>query len=415
MDRVIMHIDMNSYFASVEQQANPKLRGKPVGVGGPSDGRTVVAAASVEAKRRGVKSGMSLFEVKRICPDMILVQGDFHKYATTTDRILRIFRRFTPLLEVFSIDEAFLDVTPTMETFENAIRVAYAVKSAIKREVGEWLTCSVGIAPNKLLAKLASDMKKPDGLVVVRKEDIPALLKSIELEDLCGIGSRTRRNLLKIGIDTVEKLGNTPVEILAKRFGKLGFWLHDMGNGIDESPVMPYYEIPEPKSMGHSYTLPKDTADAGEIFSTLLRLSEQVGRRLRAEKFRGRIVHAGIASSDFIHFGKQRALKKWTDDGFEIYKVAREIIEGFEYYGKIRHIRVSISELSKGAHQLSFLPEILKKERLVKAMDHINNKYGEFTVGRASLMLTRLTRGPSGLGVNRAMARSHRNEVNRLG
>jgi DNA polymerase IV len=285
MKRVIMHIDMNSYFASVEQQVNPSLRGKPIAVGGPNEGRTVIAAASIEAKRFGVKSGMNIYQARKICPNLIFVQGNYSRYADFTNRIFYIFRRYTPILEIFSIDEAFLDVTTTLKTFENAIRASKEIKLAIRKEVGDWLSCSVGIAPNKLIAKLASDLKKPDGLVVVRKENIQKLLNYIELDELCGIGSKTKRNLLSMGIDTIGKLGKTPVEVLVRRFGKMGLVLHCMGKGEDESPVVPYYEIPEPKSMGHSYTLPEDTADKNIIWSTLLKLSEQVGRRLRAEHF----------------------------------------------------------------------------------------------------------------------------------
>mgnify|MGYP000051417906 CR=1 FL=1 len=408
--RVIMHIDMNSYFASVEQQANPFLRGKPIGVGGPNEGRTVVAAASIEAKQRGVKAGMSIHEVRRLCPDFIFVQGDYHKYAHVTDRVLRIFRRYTPILEIFSIDEAFLDVTGTLRTFDNAIKAALDIKKSIRREVGECLTCSVGIAPNKLLAKLASDKKKPDGLVVVRSKDVPEFLRRTALDELCGIGSRIKRRLLGMGIDTLDKLGAVSPEVLIRRFGKYGLFLSNVGRGEDDAPVLPYYEIPDPKSMGHTYTLPRDTSDRGIIFSTLLRLSEQVGRRLRSEHFLGRTVSALLRKSDFTSLHRQRALKKWIDDGYEIYIIARDIIESFHYYGPVRLVGVSVSGLVKDIYQMPLFPEDIDRERLTCAADAINNRYGEFTVGRASLMLADVKKGASGLGVNRAMSRSHKYE-----
>lgn len=413
MSRIIMHIDMNSYFASVEQQANPKLRGKPVGVGGPNEGRSVVAAASIEAKRRGIKSAMSIYEVRKICPDIIFVEGDYHKYAAVTNRLIKIFRRLTPIMEVFSIDEVFLDVTDTLRTFKNAVRGAYYVKNAIKKEVGEWLTCSVGIAPNKLIAKLASDLKKPDGLVIVKEKDIPTVLKRIKLDDLCGIGRRTKKNLLAMGIDTVSKLAEAPIERLRKRFGVVGYALHNMARGIDESPVVPYYEISEPKSMGHSYTLPKDTSDQDEIFQTLLRLSEQVGRRMRAERYLGRIVHAGIRNFQFGSMGKQKALRNYIDDGYRIYSAAKEIIESFNYYGAVRMISVSVSGFVKNYYQLSLLPEEQRQTDLLDIVDKINNRYGEFTVGRAYLLNNKITKGTSGMGVNRAMSRKVRNEDDR--
>jgi DNA polymerase-4 len=412
-DRIIMHIDMNSYFASVEQQANPHLRGKPIGVGGPNDGRTVLAAVSIEAKRRGVKTGMGIFEARRICPDIICVQGDYNKYACVTNSLILIYRRYTPLMEIFSIDEVFMDVTSTIASWKGAVRAVYEIKKAIKKEVGEWLTCSVGIGPNKLIAKLASDLKKPDGLVVVQKKDLPALLARTKLDEFCGIGSRTKRNLIAMGIDTVKKLGDAPIESLVKRFGKIGYVLHNMGIGEDDSPVVPYYEIPEPKSMGHSYTLPKDSSDPEVVCSTLLRLSEQVGRRMRAERFMGRVVYAGVRTSDFSFMGKQKALNRFIDDGYDIYTTAKGIIESLHYFGGVRLVAVSVSHLVKDRQQLSFLPEEVKKEKLLMAMDNLNNRYGEFAVGRATLMQAKMNKGTSGLGANRAMSRFHRNNDDR--
>jgi len=409
-DRIIMHVDMNSYFASVEQQANPLLRGKPVGVGGPNDGRTVMAAVSIEAKKFGCKSGMSVYEARKLCPGIIFVQGDFPKYAQATRKILEIFIRYTPLMEAFSIDEAFLDVTDTAGSYEGAISVARRIKKAIRREVGEWLTCSVGIAPNKLVAKLASDLKKPDGLIVVRKEQVRSLLRRVKLDDLCGIGSRTKKNLLSLGIDTTEKLGETPLPVLVRRFGKLGFVLSMMGRGEDCSPVVPYYLIPEPKSMGHSYTLPRDTADRDVIWSTLLRLSEQVGRRLRAEGFLGRTVSAGIRLPDFTSMWKQKALKTWIDDGYRIYQEARHIIEGFGYSGPVRLLGVSVSGLAKGYYQSSFFPEDERREKLLDTLDALNDRFGEFTVARASLLFSRIRKGVSGMGASRTLSRSQRNQ-----
>ncbi len=411
-DRVIMHIDMNSYFAMVEQQANPHLRGRPVGVGGPNEGRTVIAAASVEAKKFGVKSGMTIHQARNLCPDIIHVQGDYNKYAFVTDRVLRIFRRYTPILEIFSIDEAFLDVTPTIGSMAGAIKAARQIKDTIRREVGEILTCSVGIAPNKLIAKLASDMKKPDGLVVIPRHKIPALLDRIELSDLCGIGSRTRKNLLAMGIDTVAKLREAPLATLVRRFGKWGFILHRMSRGEDDSPVVPYYQHEEPKSMGHSLTLPKDTTDRDEIFATLMRLSEQVGRRMRAECYLGRTIWAGVRKGDFVNLGAQKTLNRWIDDGYEIYRTARTILEGFNYHGPVRLVGVSVRGLVQGAYQMSILEEDQRRERLNLATDEINNRFGEFTVGRASLMKTRTRkRGPSGMGASRAMSRYHSYEA----
>jgi DNA polymerase-4 len=381
-----MHIDMNSYFATVEQQANPLLRGKPIAVGGPSDSRTVVAAASREAKPYGVKSGMTIYEARSLCPHIIFVQGDSEKYAEVTSRFLAIFRDYTPLLEVFSIDEAFLDVTGTEKRFGGARAIASEIKRRLREEVGDYLTCSIGIAPNKLIAKLASDLKKPDGLVVVAQDEIPGLLQTIKLNDLCGIGPRMLRHLHAMGIDTAAKLGAFPLDLLVRRFGKWGYLLHQMGRGEDPSPVVPYYETPEAKSFGHSFTLPRDAHDMESVKKTLLRLCEQVGRRMRAERCAGRTVTLVLRIQDFTTLHRQKTVASFIDDGWEIYRVALGIMEGLAWEGGIRMVGVSVSSLIRAVRQLSLFESERRRDRLIQALDAVNDRYGEFTVARAYLM-----------------------------
>ena len=188
-NRTLMHVDQNAFFASVEQQANPALRGKPIAVVG-GGGRTVITTSSYEARARGVKTGMAIWEAKRCCPELIVVVGDNRKYQHTSSRIVEIFCDYTPEVEVFSIDEAWLDVTHSLSLFGSPERIAYLIKARIKHQFG--ITCSIGIAPNKLLAKLASDMQKPDGLTVIRPEDVSRILERIPVGELCGIGKKTR-------------------------------------------------------------------------------------------------------------------------------------------------------------------------------------------------------------------------------
>ena len=234
-DRIILHLDMNAFFASVEQQANPELRGKPIAVIG-SNGRTVITTASYEARKFGVKTGMAIWEAKLKCPQVILVVGDNRKYTYTSTRIFNMMLDYTPLVEVFSIDGAFLDVTRSLKIFGTPERIVYLLKSRIKHSFG--LTCSVGVAPNKLLAKLASDMKKPDGLTIIMPEEVSQVISPLPIKDLCGVGSRMEYNLNLLGIRTIGDLGRFPADILIKKFGVIGRHLHYMGLGIDDSPVV---------------------------------------------------------------------------------------------------------------------------------------------------------------------------------
>jgi len=388
--RTILHADMNSYFATVEQQANPLLRGRPIIVGGSLLTRTVVAAASIEAKKYGIKSGMPVQEALRLCPAAIIVEGDQEKYAFVTRQFISIFESYTPVLEIFSIDEAFLDITETQERFGGATAVALEIKKRLRDELGEWIKCSIGIGPSKLIAKLASELKKPDGLVVVSREEVPGLLGRMKLSDLCGIGDRMERRLINAGIDTIGKLRATPEESLVKRFGVTGRILHLMSLGEDSSPVLPYYLSPPYKSMGHSYTLPRDSYDLDNVKRILLRLSERVGRRLRQDHYRGKTITLIIRTPEFVNIQRQRTIGDYIDDGYRIYREACAIMDSLSFQGGVRLIGVSVSSLLQHYHQLPLFPQDQKAHRLISAIDRINNSYGEWTIQRASIMDTSL-------------------------
>ncbi|MDQ7823749.1 MAG: DNA polymerase IV [Candidatus Eremiobacteraeota bacterium] len=395
-ERIILHADMNSYFATVEQQANPLLRGRPIAVGGSLSSRTVVAAASVEAKKFGVKSGMPLGKAMGLCPGLIVVEGDQDKYMELTTRIFRILRDYTPLLELFSIDEAFLDITDTCERFGGSLEVALGIKRRLREEIGEWIRCSIGIGPSKIIAKLASELKKPDGLVMVEKGEIGALLGRMKLSDLCGIGERMEKRLIDAGIDTIEKLRAAPVEHLVRRFGITGHVLHRMSLGEDSSPVLPYYESPPYKSMGHHYTFPRDLEDLEEVKRTLLRLSEQVGRRLRAQHYAGKTITLTLRAFDFFSHRRQRTIGDYIDDGYRIYTEACAIMESLAFRGAVRMIGVSVSSLVKEYRPLPLFDDERKAHFLLEALDRINDRYGEFTILRASITGTRLRKRTGG-------------------
>lgn len=326
-----MHIDFNSYFATVEQQANPRLRGKPIGVtGGDRMDRTVVGAASIEAKKFGVKTGMQLMDAKKLCPNLILVKGDSDKYLEVTKRFLGILKDYSPYLEVFSIDEVFLELPPSVIARSEATKqsnkrlprslrslamtIGLEIKSRVRTEIGEWMKCSIGISYNKLMAKLASSLQKPDGLVVIKnqKEAIKVLDK-VELDEICGIGGRIKVRLNNMGIFNFKQLRQAPLETLLASFKSYGQVLYNMARGIDEFPVIPFYEKEEVRSVGHRHTIDHDTSDPLEIKQILLKLTELVARRLRAKNLVGKTIHCWYRSA----FGRGASLVKVAPEQFE--------------------------------------------------------------------------------------------------
>lgn len=383
-DRVIMHIDMNAFFASVEQQCNPELRGKPIAVIG--SGRTVVTTASYEARAFGVKTGMNTWEARQACPQIIFVVGDNRKYADTSTRIIAMMGDYTPLVEVFSIDEAFLDVTGSIKLFGSAETIAYQLKARIRHEFG--LTCSIGIAPNKLLAKLASDMQKPDGLTIIPPNRVTEILERLPVKELCGIGKRVEKQLADLNIFTCGQLGRASVDRLKRRFGINGERLVMMGRGVDESPVVPQEDEEEVKSVGHSLTLERDVTGRDGLAKYVLQLSEMVGRRARRYHVTGRTVHLTIRYGDFTTLGKQQTRTSPTNQSEEIYHDAMAILDIFDLSRPVRLVGVRITNLTHHADQLPLFEKERKAALLAAAMDEANDRFGEFAVTFASVMET---------------------------
>lgn len=381
--RVIIHLDMNSFFASVEQASNPDLQGRPVVVTG-SQQRTVILTASYEARAFGIKTGMMLFEARRLCPDVIMVPADNRKYTHTSAEIMKMMLDYTPLVEVFSIDEAFMDVTGSLSIFSSAENIAYLLKARIKYHFG--ITCSIGIAPNKLLAKLASEMKKPDGLTVINPEDVTRVLETMPIKELCGIGRKMERHLNMLGILTCGQLGRFPVDILKRKFGVVGERLHFMGLGIDDSPVIPAEDADEVKSVGHSMTLKQDITARTDILRFLLQLSEMVGRRARRYQVAGKTVHLTIRYADFSTFGKQETLSRHVNQSEDIYQGAVQILDTIQLEQPIRLLGVRLTNLCYQCEQLPLFEDERKKAFMVSAMDIVNNRYGDFTVTFGSLL-----------------------------
>ncbi|MBU5613466.1 DNA polymerase IV [Geomonas azotofigens] len=381
--RIIMHIDMNAFFASVEQQSNPALQGKPVAVIGAAK-RTIITTCSYEARAFGVKTGMNSWEARQKCPELIFVVGNNKKYSYTSKQIIAIMREYTPLVEVFSIDEAFLDVTGSLSLFGSAEAIAGMIKERIRDRFG--LTCSVGIAPNKLLAKLASDMQKPDGLTVIAPDQVARVMERLPIQQLCGIGAKTHQQLAGFGIRTCGELARFPVHILKKKFGVTGERLHYMGLGVDDAPVVPEEEAEEVKSVGHSTTLDTDLCQRSEILAVLLQLSEMVGRRARKYRVTGKTVTLTVRYPDFTTFSRQVSRSAPTNNSDEIYRDAVQILDQLELAQPVRLLGVRITNLTHQAEQLPLFESERKKALVASAMDNVNNKFGDFSVTFGTLL-----------------------------
>jgi DNA polymerase-4 len=381
-DRIILHIDMDAFFISVEERDDTSLRGKPAAVCG-SLSRSVVTSANYEARPFGIRAGMPVQEAKRRCPPLILVEGDHSKYTETSARIFSLMKDYTPLVEVASIDEAYLDVTQSQLLFKSALHIAQSIKERIREK--EQLTCSIGVAPNKLLAKLGSRLQKPDGLVIIEKEKVEEILKDLPVSSLHGIGPKLEEALKSIGISTCGQLGKVHVSFLKKRFGVIGERLQEMGLGRDDSPVIPFDEEEDAKSISHSVTLEEDTSDSNLLRKVLLQLSERVSRRMRKDGFYGRRVVLTVRYSDFYTFSKQKTLSRWINSGNEIFREALEIFESIPHPKPIRLLGVGVSLLKKEWCQLDLFEKKDKKEKMLKTMDRVNERFGDWTLTWASL------------------------------
>jgi len=375
---------MNAFFASVEQAANPALRDKPIAVIGAKD-RTVVLTASYNAKACGVKTGATLYEARRRCPTLLLVTSDPAKYMDTSRTITGLLQRYTPLVEVCSIDEAFLDVTGSLYLFGSAERIARAIKHDIRAAFN--ITCSIGIAPNKLLAKVAANQRKPDGLVSIAPDDVAAYLQTLAIDKICGIGPQLTAFFHRRGIRTCGQLQAVPRSYLLARFGVIGGWLNDVAFGRDTAPVVPVGEEPAPKSVGHSMTLDHDVATRAEVTIYVQQLSVMVGRRLRAAGLCGVTVTVTLRFASFTTMTQRRTFPETLQSGLEIFTAARAVCDGMPLREPVRLVGVSVSSLRPAYRQLALLGTTDKAAQLECAMDAVNDKYGEFTVYPTAVLL----------------------------
>jgi DNA polymerase-4 len=377
----ILHVDLDAFFAAVEQRDRPELRGKPVIVGGgsPSD-RGVVSAASYEARRYGVHSAMPLRTAGRLCPDGVFLPVDGRKYQAVSREVMAILRRFTPLVEPISIDEAFLDVTGSQALFGDGESIARQVKDAIREDVG--LTASVGVATTKLVAKVASDLRKPDGLVVVPPGTEAGFLAPLPIRRLWGVGAPTAAALRDYGVATIGDLAALPPDALERRFGKFGAAMADRARGLDHDTV---HGPADAKSIGHEHTFDVDTSDREVIERTLLAMAEGVSSRLRASGVKASTIAVKIRDSSFRTITRQRTLAEPTDLTEPIWKAAVDLARPEVRGLRIRLVGVTASNLG-APDQMSLFERSDGRRRVVEAVDDVRRRFGERALTRARLI-----------------------------
>ena len=338
--RKIIHIDRDAFFASVEQLYNPELRGRPVAVGG-SGARSVVAAASYEARKFGVRSAMPSVTAKRLCPDLIFVKHHFERYHEISGEVFRIFKSYTELVEPLSIDEAFLDVTDDIQKIGSATLIAKRIKKDIREKTG--LTASAGISINKFLAKIASEVKKPDGLFVIKPEEAEKYIENLPIEKFYGIGKVTASKMHKLGIHNGSDLKRWDLLSLVRNFGKSGAFYYDIVRGIDDRPVEPESER---KSVGTELTFEKDLTTNFEIIAELYKIEKELMKRLDEAETTGRTITVKVKFSDFRQLTRSKTLQNYVRDFDTLHKEVTSIRKSLELPGnRIRLLGVSISNL----------------------------------------------------------------------
>jgi nucleotidyltransferase/DNA polymerase involved in DNA repair len=374
-DRIILHVDMDAFYASVEQRDDPNLKGRPVIVGAdPKEGRGrgVVAACSYEARKFGVRSALPISQAWKLCPQGAFVPVRMDRYVEVSKQVMEVLHRFTNLVEPLSIDEAFLDVSGSTALFGAPEQIARAIKKQISEATG--LCASVGVAPNKFVAKIASDLKKPDGLVIVKQDEVEEFLQHLPISKLWGVGPKTEERLHQMGIRTIGDLRANPQ----------GDHLHELAYGRDSRPVVPDWEA---RSISNETTFEEDTKDREILLRTIRRLSESVGRRLRVEDLRARRVTLKFRYEGFETHTRQMTLERPTQSDDEIVRSAVSLFEQFPLDRKVRLLGVGSSDLTRSADvpsQLGLFAEPANNGVLDRTVDAIRTKFGNDSVRRGS-------------------------------
>ena len=390
-ERWILHVDMDAFYASVEQRDDPALRGRPVIVGG-TGGRGVVAAASYEVRRFGVHSAMPVREALRRCPDAICVPPRIAHYAKESERIFAVFHEFTPLVQGLSLDEAFLDVTASIELHGPPGQIAAEIKRRIHERTG--LTASVGVAPNKLVAKIASDLRKPDGLVVVRPEDVRAVLDPLPIRKLFGLGLKTAPRVEALGVRTLGDLSRANPAALRPIFGRYTERVQQRAAGIDDRPVIPDRDE---KSISAEETFDTDIADHARLRAEIVRLADKTCARLRSRELVASCVTVKIRRKDFTTYTRQRHIEPATQETRVVTAVALELLEQWlaaQPRAALRLLGVGVSDLAPTAQlDLFTAPQTARNRELDAAVDRIREKFGKVALKPASSLAPKTPSG----------------------
>jgi len=376
---------MDAFYASVEQLDNPKLIGKCVVVGGMSN-RGVVSAASYEARAFGVRSAMPIYKAKQICPDAVFLPPRMKRYKELSERIITILKSVSPLVEPVSIDEAYVDITGCERLYGNPLRIATRIKQEIQNKIH--LKCSIGVAPNKLLAKVASDMDKPNGLKIILPEEVPDFIKTLPVSKVPGVGKKLNKQLTDLGIQCLGDLNLYAEDALRRRLGKFGERLIELSACVDRSQVVPESER---KSVSCEETLREDTWDALLLEKCILRFSGTVGKELRRLDVRAKTIHLKIKHSDFRQIARSVTIQHPTNSSETIFHEAKKLLKKYRLTSKVRLIGVGASGFihMKTYSQMSLFTDSENKdghwECVDSVVDTIEKKYGDHIISRASL------------------------------
>lgn len=378
---------MNSYFASVEQQANPFLRGKPVAICSRISRNACIIACSVEAKKLGIKTGFSLSEARELAPAIVALEVDPPKVRSTTKKIFAVFADYTSAIEAYSIDEAFLDLTGHVDSFEAARELALSIKERIKNEVGDWLKCSIGIAPTRWLAKFAGELQKPDGLTVLLTQDLPLIYAGMPVDKAWGIADGWKARLAVLGIETLDQLLEYDPLQLKRRFGMPGYLLWTDIAGVDLARAKTDGAAP-PKSIGHSYVFHRRTNDPKQLFAIMMKLCERVGVRLRRQKLEAKRLSIGWGYEE----GGNGNSIRCQDPIFESYDIFRAAFRAFGAGWNRRTVTflaITVSDLAPTMGQISIFKDKTKRQNIAAALDAVNGRYGDYTVIRGQMWGTK--------------------------
>jgi DNA polymerase-4 len=389
---MILHIDMDAFYASVEIRDNPKLRGLPVVVGGSPKGRGVISAASYEARKFGIFSAMPASQAVRLCPKVVFVKTRMEHYAKISKQIREIFFRFTSLVEPLALDEAFLDVSGCQKLFGDGPTIARAIKNAIKDELG--LTASAGVAPNKFLAKLASDLDKPDGLVTVPANDIEGFLDPLSIERVWGVGKQTLKKFHRLNVKTIRDLRRLDRKTLQQFFGINSEHFWKLSRGIDTRQVVPDRIA---KSVSHETTFSRDIVEREPLRAWLLELAQQVGRRLRRHEIRGRTVQIKIRFSDFRTITRSQSVAEPTSSSDELESAVEELFGRVEIDEGVRLVGMGVSNLTSSEIKQQMLfdnDQREKNHRLDEMQDQLKAKFGHDAIRKGTSVEYQISRRP---------------------